>query len=546
MSIFSKVPVSRPRRTAFNLSHEVKLSCNMGSLVPILCREVVPGDTFKLSSEIFMRFAPMLAPIMHRVNVYTHFFFVPNRIVWDNWEEFITGGEDGNSMPVHPFINMPDVAGGESSALLQNGSLADYFGLPTSATPSTLWPENFHVDSLPFRGYAKIWNEYYRDQNLQEEIDIPYGDGDDTSYVDEILQLRNRAWEKDYFTSALPWAQRGGDVSLPITGDAPVVYTSGAGLFVDSGVVTENNNSRPFYAGEGLDGTTGSEGSLSYAPTDSPTSRTTRSVGYDPDGSLEADLSAVTSATINDLRQAFALQRWLEINARGGSRYTEQIFSHFGVRSSDGRLQRPEYLGGGRAPVQISEVLQTSATEDESPQANMAGHGLAVGNTNRFRRFFEEHGYVIGIMSVLPRTTYQQGVPRQFRKFDKFDYYFPEFAHLGEQPIYPSEIYVDETTDDAGAPFGYTPRYAEYKYIPSQVCGDFKSTLAFWHLGRIFGSAPTLNGAFTTARVGQNGSIRSDIFAVQDPDDHHLWVSIYNSLLAVRPMPKFGVPRLIG
>jgi hypothetical protein len=257
---------------------------------------------------------------------------------------------------------------------------------------------------------------------------------------------------------------------------------------------------------------------------------------------LKANLGEGTSVTINDLRRSIKLQEWLEKNARGGARYIEQIFSHFGVKSSDARLQRVEFLGGGKTPVVISEVLQTSATQApeiaETPLASMAGHGISVGSTHEFTKFFEEHGIVMGIMSVMPKTAYQQGTPRMFTKFDKFDYYFPEFAHLGEQEIKNKEIY---TTNDATyneGTFGYTPRYAEYKYRESRVCGDFRSNLNFWHLGRIFSSAPNLNSAF----VHPDPTTLNRIFAVTDDNTQHLWCQVYHDIKAIRPMPKFGVP----
>ena len=253
---------------------------------------------------------------------------------------------------------------------------------------------------------------------------------------------------------------------------------------------------------------------------------------------MDLSKATFTAATINELRRAFQLQKWLERNARSGSRYTEVLRAHFGVKSSDARLQRPEYLGGGRQKVSISEVLQTSETSENSPQGEMAGHGISIGNTNRFKAFFEEHGYVMGIMSVLPRTAYQQGIPKHLQKFDRFDYYWREFAHIGEQEIKYSEIMVRNTSQGNNATFGYAPRYAEYKYIPSTVHGDMKDTLRAWHLGRYFETVPALNASFVKA----DPSTR--IFNVQG-NYHHLWAHIYNNVKAIRPMPVFGEPGLI-
>lgn len=512
--LFNQVITRKPKRNVFDLSHEVKMSTRMGKLVPILCEPVVPGDTFKVRSEIMMRFAPMLAPIMHRVNVYTHYFFVPNRIVWNDWETFITGGADGTANPVHPRFNLAD------TGIVNNGTLFDYLGFPSGQTLSA----GYTFDSLPFRAYQLIYNEYYRDQNLETPITIPLTSGISPVSLSTLnsptgtsqLNIRYRAWEKDYFTSALPWVQRGADVRIPLSGNAPLTATIGSNTFTFKADVVSPNTD----------------------PVVVKSSNTTGSgwTGLD----LKADLSNATSSTINELRRGIRLQEWLEKNARGGARYIEQILSHFGVMSSDARLQRPEYLGGGKTPVVISEVLQTSQT-DTTPQATMAGHGISVGSTNEFKKFFEEHGYVIGIMSVIPRTAYQNGTPRKYLKFDKFDHYFPEFANLGEQPIYNKEIYSQGTADDDGT-FGYQSRYAEYKYCPSRVCGDFRSNLDFWHLGRKFASKPVLNKDFVSTEAASTTLNR--IFAVTQQNVDNLWIQIYHDFQAIRPMPKFGTPTI--
>lgn len=540
MSIFSSVRLKKPKRTAFNLSHEVKMSMPMGKLVPFLCQDVVPGDTFNMNTELMMRLAPMISPVMHRVNVYTHFFFVPNRIIWNEWEDFITGGEKGDAAPVSPYMTKNNYYLLER--MMHRGSLADYLGFPSTdkshggVDPTVpLLPDDFPISSLPFRAYQMIYNEYYRDQNLEEPIAISKESGLELAPV-ELLQLRDRCWEKDYFTSALPWTQRGGEVHLPIAGDAEVRYNASIGDPDTNAQVWKK-------AGDGNVGAdTGGvdlrpnsvhhPGASMYDSNNDP-------VNLDPNGTLFADMSNVSSTTINELRLATRLQRWLERTARGGSRYIEQIASHFGVRSSDARLQRPEFLGGGKSPVVISEVLQTSSTDNNSPQANMAGHGISVGNTHRFKRYFEEHGFVIGIISVLPRTSYQQGLPRQFQRRDKFDYYWPEFAHLGEQPVYENELYMS-ATDNVHNPrvFGYQSRYSEYKFIASRVAGDFKGNLNFWHMGRIFDNRPLLNKNFVQSDPTKR------IFAVTDPDEHPLYVQIYNNIKAIRPMPRFGTPML--
>lgn len=512
--LFNQVMTRKPKRNVFDLSHEVKMSTRMGKLVPILCEPVVPGDTFKVRSEIMMRFAPMLAPIMHRVNVYTHYFFVPNRIVWNEWETFITGGPDGTSNPVYPRFQL------NAAGSINNGNLFDYLGFPAGQSLGT----NYSFDALPFRAYQLIYNEYYRDQNLETAVTIPLTSGT-TSVTPasintdgyNIMKLRYRAWEKDYFTSALPWVQRGADVRIPLSGSAPVKL----GL----GTPSEMTPMAAVPAGGWQTATISAQNDTGNATTNM---------------SIKADLANATASTINELRRGIRLQEWLEKNARGGARYIEQILSHFGVMSSDARLQRPEYLGGGKTPVVISEVLQTSQT-DTTPQATMAGHGISVGSTNEFKKFFEEHGYVIGIMSVIPRTAYQNGTPRKYLKFDKFDHYFPEFANLGEQPIYNNEIYSQGTADDNGT-FGYQSRYAEYKYCPSRVCGDFRSNLDFWHLGRKFATKPVLNKDFVSTEAAATTLNR--IFAVTQQTTDNLWVQIYHDFQAIRPMPKFGTPTI--
>lgn len=515
MSIFKNINSQKPSRNTFDLSHERKFSMNMGELIPILTEEVVPGDSWKVNTETLMRLAPMVAPVMHRVNVYTHFFFVPNRIVWDNWEDFITGGEDGNAMPLMPTLNI----GNHLGNLTHKGSLLDYMG---AAVINSVSECGSAINALPFRAYLNIFNEYYRDQNLQTKIPFDLGDGD--TDPTEILQKRIRAWEKDYFTSALPFTQKGGEVTTPLSGAASVVksdspnlmhmkYGVGGGAAPD-GPVTVESERLTVDSGSGMVG-----------------------MNLDPNGTLEADMSSVTAASIEELRRASRLQEWLEKNARGGSRYIESILSHFGVKSSDARLQRPEYLGGGKNPVVISEVLNTTGTDGELPQGNMSGHGISAGSSNSFSKTFEEHGYIIGIMSVLPKTTYQQGTRRHLLKNDKFQYFWPEFAHLGEQEVLNAELFATYCEQDEGT-FGYQSRYAEYKNIPSTVHGDFKEDLAYWHMGRIFESLPALNEQF----------IKSDpthrIFAVEDPSSAKLYVQVYNRIRAIRPMPTFGTPRL--
>ena len=545
-TLFTRVKTPKTPVNKFDLSHDKMLTAQMGKLYPVLCQEMVPGDRFRVQSDMMCRTVPLVSPAFGSLKAYIHYFFVPNRLLWNGWEDFITGGEDGENTFVPPYVTYSDFIrdihnfyGVSSNIGL--GLLGDYFGLPISDTfeTSNLTP----VSLLPFRAYALIWNEYYRDQNVDNEIDIefevggriPLGSSSSSVYTfDYHRLLRSRRWLKDYFTSALPTPQRGPDVTLPIAGQANVVLseTNNAGRFVAPNGASMAPPDRYDVIASNINSAT-SGYSISAAPSKTESGY---SLTYDPKGSLKADLSTATAVTINDLRRAIALQKFYEISARAGSRYKEMIMGHFHVTSSDARLQRPEYLGGGVSTINISEIPQTSATGSASPQGNLAGKGFGIGRSNRSSFFAEEHGYLIGILSIVPDAIYFQGINKSWNRLNQEDYYWPSFAHLGEQPILKSELYCPTDSNTFSQLFGYAPRYAEYKYAPNTIHGNFRTTLANWTFARKL-SAANLNSDFLQVPNITNP------YAVQDDTDKYLiWIS--HRIDALRPMPFFGTPSI--
>lgn len=536
-NIFTEVPAAQVSRNLFDLSHEVKMTGLFGWLYPCLLMDCVPGDVVREDMTAMVRFAPMLAPIMHRVDVTTHFFFVPNRIICDPWEDFITGGQDGLANVVLPFItpdNVNTIYGGTEN--MSVGTLWDYLGLPPviGAAPATFNDE--HISALPFRAYAKIWNDFYRDPNLDTEIDLftaLQGDVTADFATTTVMSLKQRMWEKDYFTSALPWAQRGAEVLMPLAGTGSVSYLANSNLYEGDGDPAAAGALSAFNVG--LESRIQSAGAAGTA------------LRVENIDEVTLDDSSIT---INDFRRTLAIQKWLENNARGGGRYIEQIQSHFNVRVPDFRLQRAEYLGGGKQPVVISEVRATANTDvggNEIPVGDLAGHGLSVGKSNRFTYRCQEHGWILGIISVVPRTAYSQGIDKMWSREDKFEFIWPELANLGEQEIKSKEVFYSYLgTDDAAnqGVFGYIPRYAEYKFKNDRIAGDFRTSLNFWHLGRIFTQRPVLAPRFTTMEE-QNPSFEETsrrIFASETGD--YLWMQLFHRLTAKRPLPYFGVPSI--
>lgn len=492
------------KRSKFSLSNYKLFSLDMGELIPCGLTEVLPGDSIQQATSALVRCSPLMAPVMHPVHVRIHHWFVPHRLVWEDWEDFITGGPTGMDNSVFPTITMP-AAGGAAV-----GSLADYLGVPTGVN-------SLQVSALPFRGYALIWNEWYRDQDLQAELVIDETSGPDTT-TNTVLQ--NCAWEKDYFTSARPWEQKGPSITLPLGSTAPVVTSNTDITFKN----TNDGSSRIFQTGAFPDpwdrtglGTNpaGSAGTLFNARFGTQTG-------------LQTDLSGASAITVNLLREAMALQRYEEARARYGSRYVEYL-RYLGVRSSDARLQRPEYLGGGKQTIQFSEVLQTA--EGTDPVGELKGHGIAAMRSNRYRRFFEEHGYIHTFISVRPKTIYAQGLPRTWNRRVKEDFFQKELQHIGQQEVLNKEVYAAHAQPDGV--FGFQDRYDEYRRTESSIAGEFRSTLLdFWHMARIFASQPALNSDFVKCVPTERN------FAV--PSQDVLYVMANHSIQARRIVAQSG------
>lgn len=526
---FAMVPRSDVPRSSFNAQKTYKTTFDSGYLIPVYVDEVLPGDTFNLKMTAFSRLTTPIFPIMDNLHMDSFFFFVPNRLVWSNWQRFMGERDpDPDSSIDYLIPQMVSPAGGYAANTLQ-----DYMGLPTAGQ---IQPGNSYSHSAMFtRAYNLIWNEWFRDQNLQDSVKVDKGDGPDDP-ADYVLLKRGK--RHDYFTSALPWPQKGESVGIPITSDATfsaqaddLMGTIQLTNTMPGNIVTWSGGA----VGPGFrQATTGTSPSYTAIQTEVPVSGTV---------SGDLHLSELSAATINQLRQSFQIQKFIERDARGGTRYTEIIRSHFGVVSPDARLQRPEYLGGGTTPVNISPVAQTSET-GQSPLGTLAAFGTTVLNHHGFSHSFTEHGMIIGLVMVRADLTYQQGLDRMWSRNTRYDYYFPVFSHLGEQAILNKEIYTQGTDDDDGV-FGYQERWAEYRYKPSKITGQFRSTflnpLDAWHLSQKFENLPVLNDEF----ISENPPLDRILAVGPAALGQQFYFDAFFNVNMVRPMPMYSVPGLI-
>lgn len=551
-SHFAMIPQANIRRSVFDRSHVYKTTFNEGQLIPYFVDEVIPGDTFTLNPVEFCRLATPVVPFMDNIYIESFFFFVPSRLVYDKWVNLC--GEQENPEDSTDYL-VPTV----SLTGDMTNKLPDYMGIACASGTFN----NVSVNCLPFRCYWTIWNEWFRDENLQKSVKVSKGEtntvlepmGQSTvnpnyglpSGVSNWYDPAPRGKRYDYFTGALPWPQKGPAVDLPLGQTAALTVGDNATLNMPAGYLGSASNSTGL--GSGFFPTNLTLNATSTSGFDNYETNTIRGIGGNAQNfplnainGVNVDLSSATSITINSLRQAFMLQRYYEIDARGGTRYTEKLQAHFGVTNPDSRLQRPEFLGSHSSMMNINPVTQTSSTDSTTPQGNLAAYGLNAQRYHAFTKSFSEFGYIIGLINVRADLTYQQGVNKMWLRSDVLDFYWPSFAHLGEQAIQNIEIYCQGNDDDKKV-FGYQERYAEYRYKPSLITGQFRSTykepLDIWHLSQKFATLPTLSDEFI-----QDHPPISRVVAV--PSYPHFLLDVKFNLKCIRPMPMYGIPGMMG
>lgn len=522
---FRTVKVPKVRRNKMDLRNEKRLTADPFFLYPVMLEKCIPGDVWKIGNEMIIRMNPLVAPMMHEINAYVHYYFVPFRLLWDQWEDWITGGRDGRFTADLPRWTLAEV-GAHFNA--QKNSLWDFcFGHATQDPGDS---EIVHFpESFPLRAYNFIWNEYYRDQNIIDEVDITQ-----QAFQPLYPGLRKRAWEKDYFTSLLPWQQRGDAPALPISGTVGVKLNLPVVTKLEPGWTGDATLSR--YMGQSC--------VLGVATTQTVAQDYGNGFkkAFNTDGAVTADLSQASTFDVSDLRLAFQIQKFLERNARAGARYVEFLKAHFPAWPRDDRLNRPEYIGGSKSPIIVSEVLQTSNNDnDATPQGNMAGHGITADRTFCGTYKVQEHGLIMGLLSFLPRPMYQQGIDRQWLAESKYDYYFPEFSALSEQAVMQPELY-NLTGASKDTVLGYQGRYDEYRFRRNMVHGQFRDEFQYWHMGRVFSTPPQLNESLIYPTDDEIMAIKR-VLAV--PSEPMFLIAFGNLNTAIRPMPWIAEPGLI-